>query len=75
MGHSGLNVWVPIRGEAVVVQRLHAAGWAVAPGEGFRLQTPPAIRITTSTLEPDDAARGVEDLRSILSPDRSGVAA
>lgn len=54
-GSSGLNVWIPVSEETSAVQRLRDAGWAVAAGERFRLGTPPAIRVTTSTLEPCEA--------------------
>jgi len=54
-GHSGLGVWVPLEDEAAAVRELLVAGWAVGPGERFRLNSPPGIRITTATLEPDDA--------------------
>ena len=47
---SGLNVWVPVREESATVEALLASGWAVAPGERFRLGTPPAIRITIAEL-------------------------
>lgn len=53
-GHSGLGVWVPLRDEAAAVRELLVAGWAVSPGERFRFNSPPGIRITTANLEPDD---------------------
>ncbi|OBH79537.1 GntR family transcriptional regulator [Mycobacterium mantenii] len=53
-GHSGLNVWVPVPDEAVAVSRLLSAGWAVAPGSRFRMNTPAGIRITISDLTPDE---------------------
>ncbi|MDX6763900.1 aminotransferase class I/II-fold pyridoxal phosphate-dependent enzyme, partial [Streptomyces sp. F8] len=37
-GRTGLNVWVPVADETVVVTRLLAAGWAVAPGAIFRVE-------------------------------------
>lgn len=67
-GRSGVNVWVEVAREAEVVGGLLQAGWAVAPGERFRITTPPAIRVTTATLEPDDAARLAFDLARILRP-------
>ncbi|MFF9482894.1 aminotransferase class I/II-fold pyridoxal phosphate-dependent enzyme [Streptomyces sp. NPDC014733] len=53
-GRSGMNVWVPVPDETGAVARLLHAGWAVAPGARFRMQSPPAIRITISGLTPAD---------------------
>ncbi|GAB7035052.1 aminotransferase class I/II-fold pyridoxal phosphate-dependent enzyme [Streptomyces sp. NPDC021749] len=53
-GRSGMNVWVPVPDETGAVARLLHAGWAVAPGARFRLQSPPGIRITVSQLSHDD---------------------
>jgi DNA-binding transcriptional MocR family regulator len=54
-GSSGLGVWVPLTEEAAVVQLLLERGWAVSPGERYRFQAPPGIRITTTTLKPNEA--------------------
>jgi DNA-binding transcriptional MocR family regulator len=54
-GASGLGVWVPLAEEAATVQQLLERGWAVSPGERYRFDTPPGIRITTTDLEPDEA--------------------
>ncbi|KPI00793.1 transcriptional regulator, GntR family with aminotransferase domain containing protein [Actinobacteria bacterium OK074] len=53
-GVSGMNVWVPVPDETGAVARLLHAGWAVAPGAVFRMSAPPGIRITVSTLRPED---------------------
>ncbi len=53
-GRSGLNVWVPVPDETGAVTRLLQAGWAVAPGARFRVESPPGIRITVSTLAQDE---------------------
>ncbi|MFD9816423.1 aminotransferase class I/II-fold pyridoxal phosphate-dependent enzyme [Streptomyces sp. NPDC059080] len=53
-GRSGMNVWVPVPDETGAVARLLHAGWAVAPGARFRMQSPPAIRITISGLTSAD---------------------
>lgn len=47
---SGFNVWVPVREENAAVQHLAACGWAVAPGERFRMRSGAAVRITTASL-------------------------
>jgi DNA-binding transcriptional MocR family regulator len=72
---SGFNVWIPVREEAATVLALAECGWAVAAGERFRLKSPPAIRVTTSTLSPSDARRFAADLAAVhrgapLPPER-----
>jgi DNA-binding transcriptional MocR family regulator len=61
-GRSGFNVWIPVREETATVRALAGRGWAVAPGERFRVQSPPAIRVTTSALQPAEATRFAADL-------------
>jgi DNA-binding transcriptional MocR family regulator len=56
-GDSGLGVWLPLADEAAAVRELLAQGWAVSPGERYRFNSPPGIRITTAALEPDGAER------------------
>ena len=41
MGRSGLAVWVPVADEPAVTGALLERGWAVAPGERFRIASPP----------------------------------
>jgi DNA-binding transcriptional MocR family regulator len=67
-GRSGLNVWIPIREETATVQALASRGWDVAAGERFRLQSPPAIRVTTSALPPAEAAHFAADLAAAIRP-------
>jgi DNA-binding transcriptional MocR family regulator len=55
-GRTGLGVWVPLTEEAATVQQLLERGWAVSPGERYRFRTPPGIRVTTTDLEPGEAA-------------------
>jgi DNA-binding transcriptional MocR family regulator len=54
-GRSGMHAWVPVREEAYAVRRMLDAGYAVLPGERFRLRTPPAVRLTTALLPPQEA--------------------
>jgi DNA-binding transcriptional MocR family regulator len=67
VGASGFNVWVPLEREQAVVERLLASGWAVSPGDMFRLDSPPGIRVTTARLEADDAKAFARDLATALS--------
>ncbi|MFD3729441.1 aminotransferase class I/II-fold pyridoxal phosphate-dependent enzyme [Streptomyces sp. NPDC058671] len=66
VGASGLNVWVPVRDESAVVNGLRTQGWWVAAGARFRIGAPPAVRITTATLAPDDATRLAADFAEVL---------
>jgi DNA-binding transcriptional MocR family regulator len=66
-GRSGYNVWIPVAEETPTVQALLARGWAVGAGERFRIQTPPAIRVTAATLLPEEAAWFAADLADILT--------
>ena len=67
---SGMNVWVPVADEGAVTRRLLDAGWAVLAGERFRLRSPPAIRVTVSTLEVTEADRLAGDIEAAMAPRR-----
>jgi DNA-binding transcriptional MocR family regulator len=67
-GRSGFNVWIPVREETATVQVLAERGWAVAPGERFRIQSPPAVRVTTSALPSAEATRFAADLAAAVRP-------
>jgi DNA-binding transcriptional MocR family regulator len=69
-GRSGMNVWVPVPDEGTVARRLLEAGWAVLPGERFRLRSRPAIRVTVSALDVADAAALAGDLEAATAPRR-----
>jgi len=71
-GTSGFYVWVQVREEVPVVAGLLNQGWAVAAGEPFRTRTGPAIRVTTSALDPADARRFAADLAAVTG--RGGAA-
>jgi DNA-binding transcriptional MocR family regulator len=65
---SGFNVWVPVREETAAVQHLALRGWAVAPGERFRIRSSPAIRVTTSALPIDRAPQLAADIAAASRP-------
>jgi DNA-binding transcriptional MocR family regulator len=69
-GRSGLNVWIPVVEEGAAVQWLLGAGWAVLPGERFRLRSGPGIRVTVSTLDEAEAERLADDVAAALAPGR-----
>lgn len=69
-GLSGFNVWVPVREETGPVHALQAAGYAIAAGERFRLQSGPAVRITTAQLEPGESEAVAAALAAALRPSR-----
>ncbi len=67
-GRSGVNVWLPVPDETTAVTRLRDAGWAVVPGAVHRLATPPAIRITVSTLEPPQIDQLADAVLAAVTP-------
>ena len=54
-GRSGFTSWVPVADEDGVASALAAAGWAVAPGQRFRIAAPPGIRVSFARLAETDA--------------------
>jgi DNA-binding transcriptional MocR family regulator len=74
-GRSGFGVWVPLREEVAVVQALLEEGWAVSPGERYRLNSSPGTRITTTQLEPKDAAKLAAALAAALQSSQATYAA
>lgn len=67
-GRSGMNVWIPVPDETGAVARLLAAGWAVAPGARFRMDTGPAVRITVSGLALADVEPLAEAVVGAVGP-------
>lgn len=67
-GRSGMNVWVPVPDETGAVARLLHAGWAVAPGARFRMNAPPGLRITVSTLGPDEFGVVADAVAAAVGP-------
>jgi hypothetical protein len=53
---SGLNCWIPVADESATLASMRAAGYACAPGARFRIEAPPAIRVTIARLSARDAA-------------------
>ena len=65
-GRSGLAVWVPVTDEVGTTSALLNRGWAVAPGERFRLASGPGIRIGVATLTQAEATKLAADLSACL---------
>jgi DNA-binding transcriptional MocR family regulator len=65
-GRSGFTCWVPVSDEDGMAASLAEAGWAVAPGQRFRIAAPPGVRITFATLEAADAASFAADFARAL---------
>jgi len=65
-GRSGFTCWVPVADEDGVASSLAEAGWAVAPGQRFRIAAPPGVRISFATLEGADAAAFAADFARAL---------
>jgi len=74
-GRSGFNVWVPVPDEAQAVAALLQRGWAVAAGAPFRLESLPAVRVTTAALAPGEARVLAHDIAAVLAPTRRRRAA
>jgi DNA-binding transcriptional MocR family regulator len=53
-GATGINIWVRVPDETRAVSVLRDAGYAVAPGSLFRIDSPQGIRITVSPLTDAD---------------------
>ena len=65
-GRSGLAIWVPVADETGTTSALLDRGWAVAPGERFRIAAAPGIRIGVATLTSPEIARLATDLSDCL---------
>ncbi|MEU4094659.1 aminotransferase class I/II-fold pyridoxal phosphate-dependent enzyme [Streptomyces sp. NPDC026673] len=71
-GRSGMNVWVPVPDETGAVSGLLQAGWAVAPGARFRLDSPPGIRITVSPVAAEEVPALADAVAAAVRPHRAG---
>jgi DNA-binding transcriptional MocR family regulator len=67
---SGINLWIPVPDEYAAVGALRDEGYAVAAGTPYRLSPGSAIRVTTATLEPDEAPRLAAAIERAVSPSR-----
>ncbi|MFE6911112.1 aminotransferase class I/II-fold pyridoxal phosphate-dependent enzyme [Streptomyces erythrochromogenes] len=71
-GRTGLNVWVPVADETVVVTRLLAAGWGVAPGAIFRVEAGPGVRLTVSQLAAAEVPALADAVAAAVRPGVAG---
>lgn len=71
-GRSGMNVWLPVTDETAVVTRLLGAGWAVAPGARYRVDSGPGVRMTVSLLSPSDVSGLADAVASAVRPASGG---
>ncbi|WP_080044104.1 aminotransferase class I/II-fold pyridoxal phosphate-dependent enzyme [[Actinomadura] parvosata] len=67
-GRTGLNVWIPVADESTAITRLLARGWACAPGARNRIGSPPALRLTVSSLDLPEIEPLAADLAAALTP-------
>jgi DNA-binding transcriptional MocR family regulator len=65
-GRSGMNVWIPVPDETGMVAGLLQRGWAAAPGARFRARSAPGVRLTVSSLTPDDIAPLADAVAAVL---------
>jgi len=67
-GRTGINLWIPVPDEVAAVARLRDAGWAVAPGTLYRIEAPPAIRVTVSQMAETDLVPFADAIAAVLGP-------
>lgn len=63
---EGLHAWLPVPDEAVMVQAMAAAGWAVQAGAPLRLHCGPGVRISLGAVGLRDMGRLARDLAGAL---------
>ena len=67
---DGLNIWIALRApEQLVVNQLARFGWAVRAGADLAVTREPtnAIRVTTASMSPEQAAAFSDDLSQVLA--------
>ena len=67
-GATGINIWVDVDNETRMVATLRDAGYAVAPGSLFRLESPPGVRMTVSPIDDDDVERVADEVAAAARP-------
>ncbi|GAA0550927.1 aminotransferase class I/II-fold pyridoxal phosphate-dependent enzyme [Paractinoplanes ferrugineus] len=67
-GSTGINAWVRVPDETRTIGLLRDAGYAVAPGSLFRIDSPPGIRITISPLDDADIPPLAEAVAAAAGP-------
>jgi DNA-binding transcriptional MocR family regulator len=65
---TGINTWVRVPDETRTIGLLRDAGYAVAPGSIFRINTPPGVRITISPLDDEDIPRLADAVVAAVRP-------
>lgn len=70
---EGLHFWLPVPDETEAVQNLAATGWAVQAGQPFRLQSPPAIRVSIGNLNLTNAGALADAIARVLTPRRRAI--
>jgi DNA-binding transcriptional MocR family regulator len=66
-GKTGLAVWIPVADELSVTTAMLGRAWAIAPGERFRIASPPGIRVGIGTITPEESARFAADFSECLA--------
>jgi DNA-binding transcriptional MocR family regulator len=64
---SGLTMWMPVVDEHAVVAGLLDQGIAVSPGERFRIDSAPGVRIAFASLKENDSPGVAAALGRVLS--------
>ena len=67
-GATGINIWVDVDNETRMVATLRDAGYAVAPGSLFRLESPPGVRMTVSPIDDDAVERVADEVAAAARP-------
>jgi hypothetical protein len=61
-------VWIPAAEETGTVNAMAAMGWAIRAGECYRIKSALGIRVTVSTLAPEDTRKFAADLAEAMRP-------